>query len=114
MQPHTSRVILFAIVQLLLDDSRANPATDNDAPIWYASQNGHTDVVHLLLTDDRVNPTTYARLMTTNPFRLAAQNSHIEIIQLLLDGNRINAALSAATATATTATATTATADLTP
>ena len=44
------------IVEILIKDTRVNPADWNNAAIRWAAENGHTDTVSVLLNDNRVDP----------------------------------------------------------
>ena len=42
------------IMKILIDDGRADPSVDDNIALYWATKNGHTDIVELLKGDDRV------------------------------------------------------------
>ena len=74
------------IVELLLNDKRANPSFGS---LDLAAENGHLNVVKLLLNDPRVDP-TYDQNMS---IVFANQNNHTHIVELLWNDRRIKKTL---------------------
>jgi ankyrin repeat protein len=78
------------IVQLLLNDGRADPTDDSNYALYIASKNGHIEVVRLLLQwssgTKRVDPTADDNCA----IRIASENGHIEIVLLLLQDPRVD------------------------
>lgn len=71
------------IVEVLLQDGRANPAYNQNEPLKWACRQGHTNVVALLLQDVRVNPAAN----DNEPLKCASYYGHINLVEfLLLDG----------------------------
>jgi ankyrin repeat protein len=79
--PHTTD----AVVQILLDDGRLDPADKNELLRW-AAENGLTELVKRLLKDPQVNPAGH----NNRVIGWAAQNGHDEIVALLLEDTRVN------------------------
>jgi hypothetical protein len=72
-----------AIVQLLLADSRVNPAADDNFAIKYASQNGYLSVVHLLLADSRLSSAVLDNNLIESAIRSASENGHSKVVEML-------------------------------
>lgn len=73
------------VVELLLRDSRVDPATNSNYAIKYASTHGHLAIVALLVQHPGVDPAAddnYA-------LEWATRCRHIEICRLLLDDVRV-------------------------
>lgn len=62
------------IVELLLEDGRADPAASDNWAIRTARKRGHADVVELLLADGRADPNAYPR-----PGKRAHSNRQLSI-----------------------------------
>jgi ankyrin repeat protein len=69
------------IVELLLQDGRADPTTYGNQPIKCASYNGYA----LLLKDGRADPTTFYNYS----IRAASENGHVDVVSLLLQDGRV-------------------------
>jgi ankyrin repeat protein len=79
-----------AVNRLLKAGADANAYPDDDAnPLYIASQNGHTQIVHaLLISKANVDATVYGR----TPLFVASKEGHFEIVKLLLEsGADVNA-----------------------
>jgi len=77
-----------SIVDLLLQDSRVDPAADNNFSIRWASENGHSSVAGLLLQDSRVDPTA----SDNYAIKRASENGHSSVVKLLLQDSRVDPA----------------------
>lgn len=66
-------------VTRLLADPRVDPKTQGDYPIYFASKNGHADIVRVLLRDSRVDPS-----------EAIAHTKHNRIAKLLLADPRVD------------------------
>lgn len=75
-----------SVAKLLLEDRRADPATEQNGPIRYASERGYLEIVKLLLSDSRVDPSA----RNDQAIYYAAKNGHIEIVKLLLNDPRVD------------------------
>ena len=64
----------------------ANPTENNNAPIAYASCNGHADIVKLLLQDGQVDPSVFYNA----PIRNASYYGHPKIVEMLLQDRRVD------------------------
>ena len=71
------------IIKELLKNG-ADPTRHNNAPIIYASTNGHSDVVEVLLQDGRADPTAGENCCIRN----ASYYGHTKVIELLLQDGR--------------------------
>jgi hypothetical protein len=59
--------------------------------IYWASQNGHAEVVRLLLTDPRVDPSVRGNEeICHDALAKASQNGHVEVVRLLLTDPRVD------------------------
>lgn len=74
------------IVQLLLNDGRADPTDDSNYALYIASKNDHVDVVRLLLQDPRVDPSADDNCA----IRIASENGHVDVVRLLLEDPRVD------------------------
>jgi ankyrin repeat protein len=68
------------IVQLLLEDGRANPAIRANIALRTACTKGYVGIVQMLLNDPRVNPSD----KKNDALILAVRHSHYEIVRMLL------------------------------
>lgn len=68
-----------AVVNVLLDDNRVDPAASNSEALQRATINGHIDVVRALLRDGRVDPTVNKRKYISK----ALKNGHSDVVCLL-------------------------------
>ncbi len=75
------------IVDMLLKDSRVNPAENKNSPIIFASIRGHTDVIDRLLKDDRVDPSDQNNLA----IRESVCFNQIDVVKRLLKDPRVDA-----------------------
>ncbi|KAF4334671.1 purine and uridine phosphorylase [Fusarium beomiforme] len=53
--------------------------------LWYASRNGHEEVVRLLLAEQNINPVSRDINFATTPLWCASGNGHDKVVVLLLD-----------------------------
>eukprot|EP00586_Coscinodiscus_wailesii_P006563 CAMPEP_0172491782 /NCGR_PEP_ID=MMETSP1066-20121228/22646_1 /TAXON_ID=671091 /ORGANISM="Coscinodiscus wailesii, Strain CCMP2513" /LENGTH=180 /DNA_ID=CAMNT_0013260991 /DNA_START=238 /DNA_END=780 /DNA_ORIENTATION=+ len=77
---------LHRVRQLLSDDSRVDPAANNNRLIIWASARGHLDFVSLLLKDLRVDPSS----QSNEAICWACRNGHLDVVQLLLKDSRVD------------------------
>ena len=73
-----------AIVQILLEDGRADPTALYSATLRNAARNGHTDIVKLLLEDGRADPTA----QDSYALQIAADEGHTAMVKLFLEDGR--------------------------
>ena len=76
------------IVEILIKDTRVNPADQNNWGIRGAASYGHTDTVAVLLKDTRVNPAD----QNNNALVWAAKNGHTNTVATLMKDTRVNPA----------------------
>ena len=69
------------IVELLLEDGRADPSADMNFALYVAAKNGHWDIVEMLLDDPRVDDAP----MLPDVIVLAVKGASIETLRRLLD-----------------------------
>ena len=72
------------IVELLLLDSRVDPATNNNSVIKFLAEKGSVKLVQLLLSDSRVDPTVDNNFVID----IVCINKHVDIMRLLLKDPR--------------------------
>jgi hypothetical protein len=73
------------LLNLLLTDSRVNPAAGDNYAIVHATLNGHTKIVARLLEDPRVDPHVDRNAV----FCFAVQYEHVDLVKFLLASPRI-------------------------
>lgn len=76
-----------AVLERLLADGHADPASASYAALRMACERGHTECVRLLLADSRVSPPCWEDAAVAP----AARAGHTETLQALLDDPRIDA-----------------------
>lgn len=76
----------IAEVKYLLQDSRVDPADDENYAILLAAKNGHLAILECLLQDKRVNPSGY----NNYAIKFSAENGHIAVVERLLQDPRVN------------------------
>lgn len=64
----------------------ANPSAFGNAPIQWAAQYGHLEVIRLLLSDPRVDPS----VEDNYAIQMAAQYDYLEVVRLLLSDQRVD------------------------
>ena len=77
----------YDIVVALLQDDRANPSAEFNAPIRYAAEHGNIRITKLLLRDRRVDPTARCNYA----LQAAVYNGHLDVVRLLLSDPRVDA-----------------------
>ena len=75
------------IMQLLLDDGRADPMADNGKPLAAAARNGRAQALAVLLADPRVNPVIADN---GNLLLHSVEAGHPTVVRLLLRDGRID------------------------
>jgi hypothetical protein len=74
------------LLELLLQDVRADPSVKNNYAIRLASCKGHLTVVDRLLQDPRVDPSAN----NNEAIRRASENGHLAVVNRLLQDSRVD------------------------
>jgi len=83
---YASQYGFVEIVELLLNQPKVDPTSNDNFAIRMASQHGRTEVVKLLLEDGRADPS----VDNNYPIRMAAENGHTKIVKLLLEDPKVD------------------------
>jgi ankyrin repeat protein len=75
-----------AVVEILLNDKRVDPAAENNKAVRHAAHLGHTEAVEALLHDDRVDPAA----CDNHAIQWSARLGFTAVVQMLLQDARVD------------------------